>query len=113
MKTLLLFGAMTCGLALSAPARAEALRCTGGIVDEGDSRLSLIHKCGQPVLRDSYCAAVYYSPSGHQVPDAIAGIAAPCLPTEEWLYERGPGSFPATVRLRAGKVTSITHGQPR
>ena len=93
---------------------AESLRCQNGIAAEGDSRLAVVYKCGQPVLRDNYCAPVYYLGSVNPVPEPIAGVYVPCVYTEEWLYERGPGEFLAVVRMRGGKVQSITYGrEPR
>jgi Protein of unknown function (DUF2845) len=94
------------------PAAAESLRCTGGIADEGDSRLLVRFKCGEPVLKDSYCAPVYYSGTLQPVPDPYAGWFVPCQQTEEWLYDRGPGNLMATVRFRAGVVQSIRYGRP-
>ena len=38
------------------PARAESLRCNGSAAAEGDSRISVLYKCGQPLLKDSFCA---------------------------------------------------------
>lgn len=96
-----------CGVA---PAQAESLRCAGGIAAEGDSKLSLMAKCGPPVLSDTYCAAVYYGGSPYPVPEPYARQVVPCLPTEEWLYDRGHGNLWATVRLRSGVVLSITYG---
>ena len=102
-----LFG---CVLALPfGAAQAESLRCPGGIAAEGDSRLSLIFKCGQPQLADSFCASVFYGPWPHPVPEPFASAVVPCQFTEQWLYERGPGNLVATVTLRAGKVQSITY----
>jgi hypothetical protein len=102
----LLLGA---GLVLAgAPAQAESLRCSGGIVAEGDSRLSVAYKCGEPLLKDSFCAAVYYRSSLQPVPDLVANAYVPCQPIDEWLYDRGPGNLMATVRFRAGTVQSIS-----
>ena len=99
---------------VSAAAQAESLRCSGGIAAEGDSRVAVVYKCGQPALRDNYCAPVYYSGTYDPVPEPYASYAVPCLYTEEWLYERGPGEFLAVVRIRGGKVQSITYSrQPR
>jgi hypothetical protein len=97
-------------------AGAESLRCSGGLVDEGDSRLSVAYKCGQPLLKDSYCAPVYYNYYGYgqmrqPVPEPFASAYVPCQQTEEWLYERGPGDLMATVRFRWGKVLSILYGR--
>lgn len=95
-------------------AHAESLRCSGGIADEGDSRLAVLYKCGQPLLADRYCAPVVYAQTLLPVPEPFASAFVPCLATEEWLYDRGPGSLVATVRLRAGVVQSIHYGrEPR
>lgn len=108
-QQLFVAGALAAALPLDAP--AESLRCPNGIAAEGDSRLAVVYKCGQPHLRDSYCAPVTYAGSGHPVPDWVAGAYVPCIGTEEWLYERGPGEFPAVLRIRGGKVQSITYGR--
>jgi len=103
---------LMCALVLPADfAHAESLRCQGGIASEGDSRLSVIYKCGQPQLADSFCAPVYYGQTLNVVPEPVAGVYVPCQPTEQWLYERGPGNLVATVRIRAGTVQSITYGR--
>lgn len=91
-------------------ASAESLRCAGGIAAEGDSRLSVIYKCGQPTLADTYCAPVYFAGTLQLVPEPFAGYAA-CVPVEQWLYERGPGDLVATVYLQFGVVQSIKYGR--
>ena len=93
------------------PASAEVLRCKGHFAQEGDSRLSVLYKCGQPLLADNYCAHVYYSGTLQLVPEPLASIYVPCQQTEEWLYDRGPGNFMATVRFRSGIVQSITYNR--
>jgi len=91
-------------------ASAESLRCPGGIVAEGDSRLSVMYKCGPPMLTDTYCDPVYYPGTLNVVPQPYASLV-PCLRIEAWLYERGPGELVATVYLRSGVVQSIAYGQ--
>jgi hypothetical protein len=96
---------------LACSARAESLRCSGGTAAEGDSRLSVFYKCGQPVLRDDYCAPVYGPGALYPVPEPFASAVVPCQPIEEWLYDRGTGNLMATVRFRSGVVQSITYGR--
>ena len=98
-------------LAMCLPAQAETLRCNGSSAAEGDSKLSVLFKCGQPVLADSFCAPLYVPGSPVPVPAAVAGLYLPCLPVEEWLYDRGPGQLMATVRFRDGKVLAIRYGR--
>jgi hypothetical protein len=109
-----LLAAVAAGVLYCAPASAESLRCSGGTVAEGDSRLSVAHKCGAPLLADSYCAPLFYSGTLHRVPEPFASTFVPCQQTDEWLYDRGPGNLMATVRFRSGSVLSIVYGrQPR
>ncbi len=99
---------------LPRPAAAESLRCPGGIVAEGDSRLSVIYKCGQPQFADTFCAPVYYPGTIQIVPEPFASSVVPCQLVEEWLYERGPGDLGATVFVRSGVVQTIVYGrEPR
>ena len=89
------------------PAHADTLRCNGAIAAEGDTKLSVFYKCGQPVLSDASCAPVYYL--GYPYPYPVPGAYVPCQPVEEWLYDRGSGNLMATVRFRNGKVESIRY----
>ena len=92
-------------------AHAETLRCNGHSAAEGDSRLSVLYKCGEPLLKDSYCAPVYIATTLQPVPEGLALSVLPCQPVEEWLYDRGPGNLMATVRFRSGAVRSISYGR--
>jgi Protein of unknown function (DUF2845) len=89
-------------------AHAETLRCNGQIIEVGDSRLSVLYRCGEPLLKDAYCPPVYYGPSVQPVPQPFAG-AVPCLVVDEWIYDRGAGNLIATVRFREGSVLSIRY----
>ncbi len=93
-------------------AHAETLRCNGRATEVGDSRLTVLTNCGEPKLKDSFCASLYVAPTLQQVPTPLAGLLAPCLQIDEWQYERGPGNLTATVRFQYGRVQSITYGQP-
>jgi hypothetical protein len=92
-------------------ANAESLRCNASSATEGDSRLSVLYKCGQPLLQDKFCAPVHYSGTLQPAPDAIAWSFVPCQQVEEWVYDRGPGNLVATVRFRSGVVQSIIYGR--
>ncbi|HJW10616.1 MAG TPA: DUF2845 domain-containing protein [Albitalea sp.] len=96
---------------LSWPVHAESLRCNGSIAAEGDSRLSVLFKCGPPLLADSYCAPVYVYGAWQPVPEPFASSLVPCQPVEEWLYDRGDGNLMATVRFRSGVVQSIRYAR--
>jgi hypothetical protein len=103
---------LSAALALACGAtHAESLRCSAGIAAEGDSRLSVAYKCGQPVLQDTFCAPLYFGQTLNPVPEPFASVLVPCQQVEEWLYDRGPGNLMATVRFRSGKVQSIIYGR--
>jgi len=95
---------------LCAPAGAESLRCNGTIASEGESRLSILYKCGEPLLKDTYCAPIYAYGALSPVPEPYASTYFPCQVVEEWVYDRGPGNLLATVRFRSGIVQSIRYG---
>ncbi len=111
MNALLRAALTVAALACLPSANAESLRCNGASAAEGDSKLSVLYKCGQPVLADSFCAPIYYSGTLQPVPAPFAGLVVPCQPVEEWLYDRGQGNLMATVRFRDGKVQSIRYGR--
>ncbi len=98
-------------LLLSQTAGAESLRCNGYSLGEGDTRLAVLFKCGQPLLSDSSCAPVFSAQTLQIVPEPFASSVLPCQVVEEWVYDRGPGNLMATVRFRAGVVQSIRYGR--
>ncbi len=105
-------GVLTMAVGLSVTAvNAESLRCNGEIVSEGDSKLSLLYKCGPPLLADTFCAPVYVGQWPQVLPNWIAGTYVPCQVVEEWLDDRGEGNLRATVRLRSGVVQSIKYSR--
>jgi hypothetical protein len=99
------------------PAKAESLRCNGQSADVGDSRVSLLFKCGEPLLRDSFCAPVFAGgpvPPGQlpqPLPAPLAQAVAGCVVVDEWLYDRGPGHLMATVRMQSGVIQSIRYAR--
>ena len=98
----------------AAGGRTETLRCNGAIASEGDSKLSVLYKCGQPLMTDTFCAPVYLWGTPQPIPPPLVPLTVPCQTVEEWLYDRGPGNLIATVRFRDGRVQSIRYGaQPQ
>lgn len=97
---------------LSLPVQADSLQCNGGTVREGDSSASLLQKCGQPQVRDSFCAPVFENKA--LVPSPLTSNAAPCQQIDDYIYDQSRGNPTATVRIRAGAVQSIrVQRQPR
>ena len=95
----------------------QSLGCGGKLVGIGDTQATLVRQCGPPVRVQTVCAprAVVdgwlTDPSG-QPSQAIVSLR--CAPAEDWIYDRGPGTFQAIVRVRDAEIESIRDGdRPR
>jgi hypothetical protein len=73
-----------------AAARADSIRCDGGIVSVGDAKIDLLGKCGPPSL----------------VEDRWRRKTA----VERWTYNFGPDRFLQFVTLVDGKVALVERG---
>lgn len=94
-------------------AAAQSLGCNGYLVGVGDSRVSVLQKCGEPLDREPVCVqrlqpGWIVSPNRGGGPTAI--LTPQCVPMEDWTYYRGPGSFLGIVRLYNGAVESVRDG---
>lgn len=104
-------------LAFGSGAQAsQSLRCDGRLVSKGESPLTLLHKCGEPVYRQAVCVSALQLgwivvPSRPGGPAAV--LANQCVPMEEWIYDRGPGTFFGVVRLHNGVIESVRDGDRR
>ena len=96
------------------PAQAsQSLRCNGSLVGKGDSPVTLLQKCGEPIYRQGVCVSMLqlgwvvtlYRPGS---PAAV--LANQCVPMEEWTYDRGPGTFLGVVRIYNGAIESVRDG---
>jgi len=95
------------------PAAAQSMSCNGYLVGKGDSPMSLLQKCGEPVYRQSVCVSMLQlgwvvTPYRSGGPSAI--LANQCVPMEEWIYDRGPGAFFGVVRIYNGTIESVRDG---
>jgi hypothetical protein len=89
-------------LAMPLVARADSLRCDGGIIAVGDSKLDLLGKCGQPTLREEIPAAAGVF--------GATGVSRPLVVQERWTYNFGPRAFVQVVTLEVGVVKAIERG---
>ena len=106
--------ALAGALCAALPAEAQSLSCGGSLVETGDTRPALVRKCGNPVRVEPVCVPLPIV-SGWLL-DASAQPTQPlvslgCAPAEDWTYDRGPGAFPAIVRVRDAAVESIRDGE--
>lgn len=94
--------------ALARPARADSLRCDGGLVSVGDTKLDLLGKCGQPALAEARPverAGALLTPGQRlQASRTVAGTV------ETWTYNFGPRRFTSVVTLEGGRVVRVERG---
>ena len=99
---------LAAALSLPLAARADSIRCDGGIVSVGDSKLDLIGKCGLPALKESQeveRSQARFAPGGQ-----LAAGRSAVATVERWTYNFGPRSFVQVVTLEGGKVTAVERG---
>lgn len=88
-----------------------SLRCKGRLIDVGDSADEVVARCGEPAKRiitevPLRLGTVFPSPTGTvRVFTRLAG----CVTTEQWIYDRGWGKFPAVLHIDDGKIVRIDY----
>lgn len=87
---------------------AQTLRCNGDIAQVGDSKASILQKCGRPAYEHSYCKPEKSTQSRRSA-DSSATVV-PCETVDEWTYNPGPGHFLTNLKFLGGKVFEITYG---
>jgi hypothetical protein len=88
-------------------AQAQPMRCRNDLAQVGDSKASVLQKCGEPASKDSFCkpADQVNPPSG-----SASVVVLPCERVDEWTYIPGYGQFVTTLRFEAGALRSIKYG---
>lgn len=94
------------GLSLNAFALEDSLRCRGAIVQVGDSKASVIRKCGNPVATDTFCKPVELPKS--QNPKAYPPQT--CETVDTWTYTQDAGQFSVYLDFQQGAVAHIRNG---
>ena len=80
-----------------------SLRCKGQIIDVGDTAAEVLRLCGEPGERIITQVPVR---AGAQTGfTRFAGFAL----TEQWVYDRGWGRFPAVLHFDDGKIQRIEY----
>ncbi|RYX97589.1 MAG: DUF2845 domain-containing protein [Comamonadaceae bacterium] len=97
-------------LAVSGGASAQSLRCKGDLAQVGDSKGSVLQKCGEPVLKDSFCkpAVGVYVPKS-AAPGTTININT-CDQVDEWTYNPGYGQFMTMLQFEGGELKRIRYG---
>ena len=80
-----------------------SLRCKGRFIDVGDSAADVLALCGEPAKRIVTQVPVRAGVlSGFT---RFAGFAT----SEQWVYDRGWGKFPAVLHFDDGKIQRIDY----
>ena len=80
-----------------------SLRCKGRIVHVGDSAAKVLALCGDPSGR-----TVTQVPVRAAVGNGFTRFAGFSI-SEQWVYDRGYGKFPAVLYLFEGRIQRIEH----
>ncbi len=111
--------ALILGCVLSAGVSAQSLRCKGDFAEIGNSKGTVLQKCGEPVLKDSFCkpASQTTSSAPWSVPDASGVTGAvtnvtinQCINVDEWTYNPGYGQFMTMLQFEGGELKRINYG---
>jgi hypothetical protein len=87
-------------LLASVPARAAILRCDSKTVETGNSRFTVLARCGQPA------GSVEWEEEVVQRLNFIESRSV-FIRVEEWVYNFGPNRFLRVLRFRDGVLMSI------
>lgn len=96
---------------LSTPqAQTLSFRCKNDLSNIGDSKASVVQKCGEPVFKDSFCKPVEQpAPRKDENGNTLVSPAV-CETVDNWTYNPGVGQLMTTLRFESGKLVSITYG---
>ncbi|MDD2180134.1 DUF2845 domain-containing protein [Acidovorax sp. D2M1] len=106
--------AATLALSLAPPVHAsQSMSCNGSLVGKGDSPVTLLQRCGDPIYRQGVCVSMLqlgWVVTPYRPGSPAAVLANQCVPMEEWTYDRGPGTFLGVVRIYNGTIESVRDG---
>ena len=111
MRYLAAFLLVSCaaGTLFHGDARAQSLRCKNDLANVGDSKSSVLQKCGEPMLKDSFCKPVSHQIAPRSASGPTVNVFA-CENVDEWTYNPGYGQFMTTLRFEEGTLQSIKYG---
>jgi hypothetical protein len=80
-----------------------SLRCQGKIIDPGATMAQVLMMCGSPKIR-----IIEEVPVRTRVASGFSRFIGITL-TEQWVYDRGWGKFPAVLWFQDGKLQRIEY----
>jgi len=95
-------------------ASAQSLSCGRALSSVGDSKFSVVQRCGEPLSKEFVCVPrpqVIWLPSNYPGAPAQQVVTQQCVPMEDWVYHRGQGNFLGIVRFYNGAVESVRDGE--
>jgi Protein of unknown function (DUF2845) len=99
--------AVILGSSLSTGAGAESMRCNGSLVGVGDTKATVVSKCGNPEMTDSFCEKKLQEIIQ---PDGTYAVTESCEDVEVWTYQRGRGKFSTDLYFSQGKIREMRYG---
>ena len=110
--TLALFAALAAAMVFPHGASAQSFRCKNkDLVNIGDGKAMVLIKCGEPVVRDSFCRGIDPSRLRATAPGSSVTVLVPsCEAVEEWTYNPGYGQFWTTLQFESGNLKAIKYG---
>ena len=97
--------ALTMGCGLHTQLNAQNLDCKGDFAQLGNSKGTVLQKCGEPVLKDSFC-----KPVDRSLVTGAAVVLDSCEKIEEWTYNPGYGQFMTMLQFESGELKRIRYG---
>ncbi len=89
------------------PARIPRARCDVGMLHEGDRKLDVLARCGEPAIAEAWDEA---RGTFAAADPGWTTVQAVTVRVEVWTYDLGPSQFVRFVRMENGQVTSVTTG---
>lgn len=87
-------------------AQAQTFRCKNDLAQVGDAKAAVLHKCGEPMLKDSFCKPV----EQQAAPNAPRPRVNVCESVDEWTYNPGSGQFMTILRFESGTLRAVRYG---
>lgn len=97
----------------AATVSAQSLNCGGRYFGVGDSKLSVVQHCGEPMFKEAACVQrpeLVWMPSNYPGAPPRQVLVQQCVPMEDWVYGRGPGNFTSIARFYNGAIESARDG---
>jgi hypothetical protein len=88
----------------------ESMRCGSKLVRIGDTKVDIVSKCGEPVMRDKVVRSSSVKKSGKKSGTAGKKVQEQSRVDEQWVYDLGPRDFTYTLSFEGVELKSIGRG---